>query len=251
MERRNKYALLGLLAVILVLGGLQMPLFKPVRGQAWGWWVESVGGWFKVGKLAVSNDVAEQLATLTAENIRLRAEVSDYARLRKQIGSMAFDDYKLVAAEIAADPTDPLKTSYLLNRGTKDGVQLGSPVVIYNSVLVGIVAELYENSSLLYLTTNPATSFPAEVVDEENPGRGLVKGRTYTTVELSMVRKDANLALDQPVVTSAQGELMPQGLLVGIISQTISEDYDSYQRARLKLPYDPRELEAVQILSAL
>lgn len=249
MERRNKYALGLILGVILFMSGLQTPLFKSTRGQMWEWWVKSVGGWFRVGELAVSNDAAEQMAVLTIENIRLRAEINDYARLKQQMGSMSFDDYKLVAAEIAADPTDPLKTSYLLNRGASDGVRLGSPVVVYNSAVVGMIAELFENSSRLDLTTNPQTSFPAEVVNDENPGQGLVKGRTYTTVELSMVRKDANLALDQPVVTSGQGALVPAGLLVGTIDKIISEEYDSYQQALLKLPYDPRELKVVQILS--
>ena len=130
---------MGLLAVIfLVLLLLQTPLLSLVRGRVWSFWTVTVGRWFAVGPLTVPGNVEDQLTALLAENVRLKAEVVDLQRLREQLGSPSYDDFNVISAEVVAQPLDPFHAQYIINRGAYDGVILGAPAIVSNSILVEI-----------------------------------------------------------------------------------------------------------------
>jgi len=250
MKRRSWYALGSLGALLLALGLLQTPLLGTLRGQTWLVWTQSVGGWFKVGSLTVSDSVTDQLARLQAENVRLRAEVIDLGRLREQLGSPAFAGYRSVKAEVAARPLDPFHARFILSRGARDGIVLGAPVVIASSTLVGFVSELHEGTAVLQLLFHPSTSLPAEVLLEDTSSKGLLRGKSFTAVQLTNVPRDIPLRVGQDVVATNQQGIMPPGLLIGQIATVNDEPHEPFQQARVRVPYDSDQLYAVAVLVA-
>ncbi len=250
MTRRSKYAL-SLLAALVAAGLLlQTPLLHAVRGQLWRVWTATLADWFKVGPLAVPNNVSEQLARLTAENTRLKAQQEDYRRLKRQLATPSVSDFHHLKAHVSARPLDAWQTHYLLNRGARDGVNLGAPAVIRGSVLVGFITELHERTSVLQLLYHPSTSLPAEVMDEGLIGRALVQGRTYTGVELVNLPRDIPIKEGQEVVTIQQGQTVPAGLVIGSIETILADEpHEPYYQARLRVPYDASRLDAVTILT--
>lgn len=248
MSRAGK-VLVGILAVaVAALLALQTPLLRAARDAAWRVWVGSVARVAGIGPLQISGDVLTQLQRLQIENIRLRAELHDYETLRRQLGSTSFAAMRAIPALIAARPVDTFRTQAILNRGAGDGVTLHAPVVVQGSVLVGYVTELSEHTAVLQLLLHPATAVAAEVVDAPG-GRGLLRGRSYTSLELSTVPRDASVQIGQAVVTAGH-DTTPPGLLIGTIDTIRNEKNEAYQEARLTLPYEPEVLEAVVILVA-
>ena len=249
MTKRSKYALGVLAGLIVVLLLLQTPLMRAVRDRAWHGWVTTFAGWFSVGPLTVTNNVAEQLYVLQAENVRLKAENADYRRIRKQINSLAYDDFEQVAAEIIGRPlNDVWQSQYVVNRGADDGLVLGAPGVIHGSTLVGFIVELHQKTAVLQSMFHPATSLQAEVLAQEHAGRGLVKGRFFTGVELVTVPRDVNLQIGQDVVTIAQNNVVPYGLQVGKIGTIKDTEQEPYQQAQLIVPYRESSIAAVTFL---
>ena len=88
------------------------------------------------------------------------------------------------------------------------------------------------------------------MIADEDSGKGLVQGRSYTSVEMITIPRDVEVKTGQQVVTATQEGLVPYGLVVGQIGETKDEQYEPYQRARLNLPYDTSELRAVTVLIA-
>ena len=251
MEKRNKIvlALLGLVITILLI--LLTPLMSGLRNAAWTTWVVTIGKAFNTGPLEVTNNVKQQMETLVAENARLKAECSDYDRISEQIGSATFNDYQSIKARVMARPVDTFHSQYTLNRGAKHGLVLNAPVIIRESILIGFITELSENVSKLQLLTHPESNLPAEIIQEEKNSRGLVRGKSFTAVEMVTIPRDAEVLIGQEVTTMSQNDLIPQGLLIGSISETEDEEYEPYQRARLTLPYNNSDLVAVSILVSL
>lgn len=249
MTRRSKYAL-GLLVAVMALGLLaQTPLAHSARGYAWWGLTATLARWFKVGPLTVPHNVSEQLAELTAENVRLRAESADYVRLREQLGAPAFAGFRGIAAEVAARPIDTFRTHYVINRGAAEGVTLDAPAVIRGSVLIGFVTELHEHTAVVQLLFHPNTSLPAEVLaGEDLSGRGLARGKTYTGIELTNIPRDVTLEPGQTVVAVQKDDMIPAGLLLGTIQTTEDELHEPYRRARLSVPYDADRIFTVTIL---
>ena len=249
MTKRSKYALSVLAGFIIILLLLQTPLMGAVRDKVWNAWATTFARWFSIGPLIVENNVAEQLRDLQAENVRLKAESVDYRRIRQQISSPAYDDFEQVASETIGHPLNDIwRSQYVVNRGADDGLVLGAPGVIYGSTLVGFVVELHKETAVLQLVFHPLTSLQAEVIAHEDIGRGLVKGRFYTGVELVTVPRDVALQSGQDVVTVAQDSVVPFGLQIGKIGTIKETQQEPYQQAQLIVPYRASSIRAVTFL---
>lgn len=248
MTKRGKTLIIILTVMVVAWLWLQTPLMTSARNIAWSSWVEAIGRVWRVGPLTVPNNVAEQMESLVAENARLKAECRDYREVVKQLGSRDYEGFNEIPARVAAQPLDSFRALLIINKGTADGIVLGAPAVIQNSVVVGFIKQLFEKTAVLQLLTSPQSTFPAEVLADEMTGKGLVQGKTYTSVEIITIPRDVEIKSGQEVVTAVQEGLVPYGLLVGRIGETKDEQYDPYQRARLSIPYDADDLKAVTIL---
>ncbi len=250
MLYRNKLALGILTTIIIVLLATQTPLLRAIRGQTWYVWTLTIGRLFNVGPLSVPNNVAEQVAKLTAENIRLNAQIRNLQRLQEQIGMATYADYSRIDAQIIAQPVDTFQTQFIVNKGTRDGLVLGAPAVIFGSTLVGFISDLNETTAILQLLTHPGTSFPGEVITPDGTARGIVRGKSYTSVEISTLPQDTSISPGQEIVTVSQEGIVPPGLFVGRIEKTQTETHEPYQKARIFTPFDQRDLRAVSFLIA-
>lgn len=248
MVRRSTTALVILTILVVILLALQTPLLRAVRGTLWGTWVKSVARLTTLGPLEIDHTVVDHIQQLRAENIRLHAELNDYHRLRQQLGSPSVDQLRAIPAVVTVAPVDSFRSELLLNRGAAHGLTLGAPVVVNGSMLVGIITELHEQTAVCRLLVHPAMGLPAEVAGIDH-ARGLSVGRTYTTVNLTTVPRDAALVPAQAVVTTTH-EHMPAGLLIGTIATIQNEENEAYQTAHLNLPYDRGQLRAVNVLVA-
>src|SRR3989344_5897297 len=122
MRGRKYLALFCLVVIVATMLVFQTAYLARARGMVWSWWVTRVGEVARVGPLTVENNVAEQLATLQAENARLRAELIDYRQLREQLGGGTAADFTPLPALVAARPLEPWQEASVINRGAVDGV---------------------------------------------------------------------------------------------------------------------------------
>ncbi len=246
MSGRTKVILAILVGMLLVGGLLQTPLLQATRKGVWSFLVATTGRWQGIALLQYDEAHMDQLASLRIENLRLKAELRDYQRLRQQLRQPAVESLRAIESLVAGEPLDVFRTHLLVNRGALDGVVLGAPVVIDGSILVGFITEVNDHSAVCRLLFNPTTSLPAEVLETEN-ARGLLTGDLYTSLMLSTIPRDAQLREGQAVVTVANS-ITPPALVVGTIAKIYNEENEAYQQARLQVPYDIDSLRAVTIL---
>ncbi len=245
MRAREKIALSLLTIIVFILLGLQTHLLSSIRGQAWRLWVNTIVRVVNIGPLADSRS-NEQLQTLLAENIRLKFEQKDYARLKDQLGEPAFASFRTIPAAVKARPIDTFRSQYIIDRGAQDGVSLDAPVIINGSTLVGFVTDLHEHTATVQLLLNPQTSLSVEVEQEGSP-RGLLLGRQFTSLALTTVPRDVTLKPGQAIVSTPR-DGMPAGLVIGRIGNVTRQENEPYQEATVRLPYDPDGLRAVMVL---
>jgi cell shape-determining protein MreC len=247
MLNRNKMALAILSLIILVLLALQTPLLLSIRTIVWQGWAKSIARIAKIGPLNVENDVLTQLEHLQIENARLRSQQYDYDQLRKQLGSHTYESLRPISALASLSPTDNFRTTLAINRGSADGVVLNAPVVINDAVLIGIISEIREHTSTSELLLGNNRGISAQVVDQEN-AEGLVQSRSFTSLVLTTIPRDASIETGQSIATLPT-DTMPAGLFIGSIADIDYEENQAYQEAKISIPYDISKIRTVTILS--
>src|SRR3989338_8906168 len=133
------------------------------------------------GILRNVKNIAQENVLLTKQVEKLTADVAALERvgeenvfLREGLGFRTSQRRELIPVEIISRDFQNPDQNLTINRGSRHGVALGDPVIVAGNILVGVVAEVAENTSAVDLLTSSKVAINALVV----PGgaSGLVRG---------------------------------------------------------------------------
>lgn len=252
MKKRNIVALLLLGAIVLGFGFFATPLMKHARAVAWDAWVRTTARVWGIGPIDISDTDIDTIKKLSKDNLRLHAELSDYRRVKDQLGTPSFDTMKKIPAAITSRPLDTLTPQYIINKGIADGVPEGAPVVVMGSVLVGFTRGLSAHTSIVETLFSRNTSVTVETIPKEDgapSARGLLQSRFQTSLEMNTIPRDAVLEVGQSIVTSNKDVNIPYGMVIGTVSSVEKPENAAYQMAIIDVPYNVDSLDAVVVLA--
>jgi rod shape-determining protein MreC len=150
---------------------------------------------------------SHQMASLQAENVRLRALLNSSALLRDDV---------LVAELIGVSP-DPMRHQLVLNKGEQDGVFVGQPLIDADGLL-GQIVEVSSISSRAMLITDATHSIPVQV--NRNGVRAIAEGTgVLGTLEVHHVAATTDIREGDLLVTSGLGGRFPVGYPVAVVSE--------------------------------
>lgn len=254
-ERRRATIILSFGAILFLLGlagsgptlrgfggGLLSPLTKPLVAVGSNL-LDVTAGAGEITRLWQENrSLKERLQAQTAEIARLKDQTIENQDLRSELGLPIYRDFILASSEIIAH--SPATQAITLARGTRDGLQVGMPVVKSGS-LVGVVSEASRGSAQVRLLADPGSRIPASVVEDHT--QGMVSGRV-TSVELGLVPRDRKLTVGSTVVTSGTGETLPPGILIGTVGKPRSDGDDLFQQSQVIAPVSVAGLRRVFVI---
>ena len=165
------------LSVALMVVDARFTLLQPLRAQL-GLIVEPV---YWAGRLPVRiwEGATQELSSrseLTAENEQLKAEqlmmqrrlqklaalTEQNVRLRELLNSAALVDDEVLATELIGIDPNPFTHRILIDKGERDGVVVGQPVLDARG-LMGQVVEIMPYTSRVLLLTDTTHSIPVQV----------------------------------------------------------------------------------------
>ncbi|MDO6570331.1 MULTISPECIES: rod shape-determining protein MreC [unclassified Gilvimarinus] len=232
----SRFVLFGLLAIVLILLGLYTDVLDKPRSQLIDFakplyqvtdWPRRINHWRQEtfvarGELLQENKrlqtellihkrKLQQLASLSAENVRLRQLLNATELLKDDV---------LVAELIGVSP-NPLSHTLILNRGTLDGVFSGQPVLDANGLL-GQVVEVSPHSARVLLLTDPAHALPVQV--NRNGVRTIAEGTgDLGMLKLRHVSNTTDIQEGDLLVSSGLGQRFPAGYPVATVNR-VSRD---------------------------
>lgn len=168
-------------------------------------------------------DLETALALYQAELVELREINSDYNRLADLLSyTTSVQNQEFVTANvIAVDESSSLRT-ITLDRGTRDGIAVGMPVVAgvagsqVQGGLVGRVIRVSANASRVMLITDPSSAVSARL--QTNRVQGTVRGKVAGTLEMDLIGLDAQIVSGTLVITSGLGGNFPQDIVIGQVT---------------------------------
>ena len=149
---------------------------------------------------------SHQMASLQADNARLRALLNSTALLRDDV---------LVAELIGVSP-DPVRHQVVLDKGDQDGVFVGQPLIDADG-LMGQVVEVNALTSRVLLITDATHSIPVQI--NRNGVRAIAEGTgVLGTLEVSHVAATTDIREGDLLVTSGLGGRFPVGYPVAEVA---------------------------------
>ena len=157
----------------------------------------------------------QQVVSLSAENTRLRELLNASARVQA----------KVLAAEIIGVDPDPFSHQVIINKGTKDGVYVGQPVLDAHG-LMGQVIEATLVYCRVLLVADGNHAIPVQV--SRNGVRAIAIGSGgLNKLELVYVPDTADIQVGDLLESSGLGQRFPTGYPVGVV---VSVEHDPGQQ---------------------
>jgi len=153
-------------------------------------------------------------------------------RLRALLGSPETTTLKKLIAQVQAVDSDPFRLQVVLNKGLKDNVFVGQPVVDEHGV-VGQVVQVSQYSSRILLIADNSHAIPLR--NQRNDVRliGLGKGDVHQ-MELQYVTKNTDVKIGDMLVTSGLGGRFPEGYPVAKVTAIENRGSEIYSTIRIQ-----------------
>jgi rod shape-determining protein MreC len=207
-DARFKLATPARAALALVLHPVQRLLLTPV--DAW----ENLGDYLRGTEraMAAENQARLQLVQQAERLSRAQELQAENERLRKLLGLRPALQVSSIAAEVLYEATDPYSRKVVIDRGSAQGVQPGSPVINDAGVL-GQVTRVYTLSSEVTLLNDKDAAIPVLNMrtQQRNAAFGSADG---SGMELRFLAANADIRQGDLLTTSGLDGVYPSGLPV-------------------------------------
>lgn len=170
--------------------------------------------------ISTHDDLVNQNLKLKSEQLLLQSQLqrliaieSENNYLKTLIKSSHQLKNKTVIAELLAVAQEPYVNQIVLNKGSKDGVYVGQPVLDATGVM-GQVTQTGILTSRVILVSDPHSG--VAVQNARNGMRTIAVGDSYSgKIRLTYVPKTADVHVGDLFVTSGLGDQYPEGYPVG------------------------------------
>ncbi len=235
--------LLLIVLVTLILVGIYTPWLKQTRQQLNFLAVpfyqvtdvpRRIGEW--------SNSAFASESDLLRENERLKIELLIYQRKQQQMAALAAENVRLrqllngkdmlqdkvLIAELVGVSPNPLSHIVMINRGSREGVYEGQPVLDAFG-LMGQIVEVDENTSRVLLISDSTHAIPVQV--NRNGARAIAEGTgDLNQLSLRHVSINADIREGDILVSSGLGERFPVGYPVAEVAQVVRNSGQAFAR---------------------
>ena len=176
--------------------------------------------------------------------IKLNLLKKDNTRLRKILSLQKSSSSDNIFAAVISRKTGSWWRQIILNKGSKDGVEIGS-IVIGPGGLLGRVKNTSLFTSSVRLLTSPESKLGVWV--DRIQINGLLVGTRDDYPNLIIYSKDADIKVGDFVSSSPASTLLPPNIPIGIV-KSVEEPFQEKKMAKVLLLAKPQVIDWVQIL---
>ena len=176
--------------------------------------------------------------------MKLNLLKEDNIRLRKILSLQESSNNDHISAAVISRKTGGWWRQIILNKGSKDGVEIGSTVTGPGGLL-GRVNNTSLFTSSVTLLTSPESKLGVWI--DRSQINGLLVGSGDDRPSLILYSKDADIKVGDFVSSSPASTLLPPNIPIGIV-QSIDETTKTKKTAKISLLAKPHVIDWVQIL---
>jgi rod shape-determining protein MreC len=182
--------------------------------------------------------------------VLLREIASDYERLSDLLEyTSSITNQEYVTADVIGQGQIGFVRSIIINKGTRDGIAIGMPVVT-DLGLVGRIWRVTSNSSQVQLIIDQNSFVSGRV--QSNRVEGTIGGEGLESGQLEMlfIPLDETIPIGTLIVTSGLGGNFPPDIVIGQVVSVRNLEFELTQTAQVASLVDFSTLEFVLVVTS-
>ena len=202
----------------------------------------------------------EEIKSLKKEIAGYQKELADYEQLKQKtelyenaLGvKQKNPDFVFVAASVIGRDAADVYTSYTLNKGSKDGIEVNDPVMCGEGQLVGIVSKVSKQYCVVSTILDPNVSVSAyEVRTRET---GYVSNTSTLSasglIKIAGLNRKTSVTAGGVVCTSGVGGVYPRDLIIGTVKEVKDDEHNISSFLVVEPGNDIKDIENVLIITS-
>ena len=182
---------------------------------------------FEYERLQAELEATRNELAAAQEEVRAGQEAVEENRRYEELLGFAEDnsDYVMEQARITSWSASNWASSFMISKGSDDGIEVGDAVITESGALVGQVSEVAATSATVNTIIDVDTRVGV-LVGTNGSAAMLVGDYTLMTqgqAQVTWLTEGAQLFLDDTILTSGSGDQIPSGLVVGTVTSIQSE----------------------------
>lgn len=194
------------------------------------------------------DDLEELVGQYQTEQIDSRELQLDFELLANLMNySQVNETNRYLPSEIIANEASGLFEGIIINRGSRDGVAVGMPVVTELG-LVGRIIDVRANVALVLLITDSNSSVSARL--QSTRAQGSVQGTAGNQLRMTFIPLNTPIQINEVILTSGLGGNFPAGLIIGRVESVRQFEFELFQEAEISSLIDFDSLEFVLVVTS-
>jgi rod shape-determining protein MreC len=195
-----------------------------------------------------ADELDARLRAISVDYVRLRALEEENRSLRAQANFLANSGFRTVGSRVISRMVRDDAAAVTIDRGAKDGVEVGQAVVTDEGLFVGKIISLGERTAVVLLVSDTQSRI-ASAVAGTNRLAGVVEGRGSGTARFTLIPQSVELKRDDVVVTAGTEDKIPPNLTIGLVNDVQSLPTDPFKTASIEplAPLDRLDLVSVVV----
>ena len=162
----------------------------------------------------------EELEKLKSEKYEVKFLEAENKRLKKVLNDINYSS-ELVIAKVIIDKQSPFLRSIIINKGSKNNIKKGMPV-LSDSYLIGKVVEVNYMTSRVLLLSDLNSKIPVTI--EPGSIQSILSGDGENSGNIQYTKNNLPIADGSIVYTSGTGGLLKSGIPIGKIEQNENQN---------------------------
>ncbi len=192
--------------------------------------------------------IIEENLDLKSRVVELKLLEEENKLLKEQLKIKTTTEKNLVMANLMGNALDPTQTTFVIDKGAKDGIRVGDNV-LRGSYLVGVIREVSDFKSKADFISSPNVSIAVIDADTGTRTEGLANGQYGSSIIMERILPSEELNLNDSIVTSGKDGVFIPGLLIGKVTKVVEVPTETLKSAYLETFLDLSKIRKVFVLT--
>jgi rod shape-determining protein MreC len=192
-------------------------------------------------------EIKNKYSQLIVDKTEFELLKEDNKELREQLNFFEGTNYNSIGAFVVGKSIEPLRNSITIDKGEKDNIKVGCPVIVGNGIFVGKIARVEKENSIVQLVNDQQSKVAVTVLNGDK-SIGIIEGGYGLSIQMNFIPQNESINTGDTIITSGLEEKIPKGLVVGTIDVVEKEAYQPFQKAMITPVINLDKISIVSVL---